>query len=202
MGKDTEKGGEAECMASGRVAIVERDGELIKTDVGTFKADRVNLKNVLDFLADLGYDCAILKGFDDFEASEWETLKSLVEKVKRSEGSERCGAIGIFVGFVRKISDGKEVERLEYEKYDELYTEKLIDIEEKLKSYPGVVEVKIHHRDGILKPGEDIVYVVIMGGHRKDVWKPLEDSMELIKKELPIWKKEVFTDGEHWVHDG
>ena len=184
--------------AEGNVCFVEIDEKFIKTDIGVFYADRVDLEKVLDFLADLGYDCAVLKGSGSFE---WETLKSLVEKVKRSKGAERCGAIGIFVGFVRRTSGGKEVEKLEYERYDELYFKKLEEIEEKLKSYPGIVDVRIYHKKGVLKPKEDIVYVVVMGEHRKDVWRPLEESMELIKKELPVWKKEVFTDGEIWAHD-
>jgi molybdopterin synthase catalytic subunit len=136
---------------------------------------------------------------DVMQAENYETLKSMIEKVKAV--GQMCGALGIFVGFVRKISDGKEVLRLEYEKYEEVYTNKLKEIEERLKKYPGIVDVKIYHKTGLLTPGEDIVYVVIMGKHRKDVWRPLEESMEIIKKELPIWKKEVFVDGEIWAHD-
>ncbi len=183
----------------GSACFIEVDGKLIKTDIGVFYADKVNLERVLDFLADLGYEYAVVRGFEG--TSERETLNSLVEKVKQSEGAEKCGAIGIFVGFVRRISGNREVERLEYERYNELYFKKLREIEERLKRYPGVVEVKIYHKKGVLKPKEDIVYVVVMGEHRKDVWKPLEESMELVKKELPVWKKEVFTDGEVWAHD-
>ncbi|RLI84385.1 MAG: molybdenum cofactor biosynthesis protein MoaE [Archaeoglobales archaeon] len=193
---------------AGKVCFVKLDGNLIKTDVATFNTNAVTLEKVLDFLAELGYDYAVIEDFENIgrdsgikNGVEWESLKSLVEKVKRSKGSERCGAIGIFVGFVRGISRGKKVEKLEYEKYEELYEEKLKEIENKLKSNPGIVEVKIYHRDGVLKPGEDIIYVVVMGEHRKNVWKPLEESMELVKKELPIWKKEVFTDRAIWAHD-
>lgn len=135
-------------------------------------------------------------GLEDFE-----TLNSLIKKVKENEKSEECGAIGIFVGFVRKFSDNKEVLRLEYEKFDEIFDEKLREIEKKLEEYEGVVDVKIYHRSGVIFPKEDIVYVVVMGRHRKDIWEPLKQSMEIVKRELPIWKKEVFVDGEVWVHD-
>lgn len=208
----------------GKAIIVEK-GDIEKGEkivVGKNKASitaEVDLKDVLELLANAGYDFVALKGFEKEEvnigvdvhvastveevlqAEDFETLNSLLRKVKATKGSEKCGAIGVFIGFVRKISDGKEVLRLEYEKYEDVYAEKLKEIEDRLKSYPGVVDVKIYHKSGVLLPGEDIIYVVIMGGHRKDIWRPLEESMEIIKKELPIWKKEVYIDGEMWVHD-
>ncbi len=182
-----------------------------------------NLRETLELLADLNYEYAALIGFDreveglekglgfriprvrsseDVDkAPEIESLKSLILKTKCVDGVERCGAIGVFVGFVRKISDGREVRQLEYEAMEDEFAKKIAEIENRLKSYPGVVNARIYHKRGILMPGEDIVYVVVMGEHRKDVWKPLEDSMEMIKKELPVWKKEVYEDGEVWVHD-
>jgi len=208
----------------GKVILVEKGDtkEEEKIVVGKNKASitaEVDLKDVLELLASAGYDFVALKGFEKEEvnigvdvpvastvkevlqAEDFETLNSLLRKVKAAKGSEKCGAIGVFIGFVRKISDGKEVLRLEYEKYEDVYAEKLKEIEDRLKSYPGVVDVKIYHKSGVILPGEDIIYVVIMGGHRKDIWRPLEESMEIIKKELPIWKKEVYIDGEIWVHD-
>lgn len=182
--------------------------------------EQKNLRKLLEVLADLEYEYAALLSFDErdveflgFEVkkvkdlddvlntSEFESLKSLLTKIKSSKGSEECGAIGIFIGFVRKMSNGKEVKKLKYEVYDEVFNAKIKEIEERLKKYPGVVNVKIYHHTGTLLPGEDIVYIVIIGKHRKDIWKPLEDGIELIKSEVPIWKKEVFSDHEIWVHD-
>ncbi|RLI78356.1 molybdenum cofactor biosynthesis protein MoaE [Archaeoglobales archaeon] len=178
----------------------------------------LGLRDVLEFLANLDYEFVGL-GFGDVDADigirlkkantveevlkleDFETLNSLIKKVKKSEKSEECGAIGVFIGFVRGKSDNKEVLRLEYEKFDEIFDEKLREIENKLKEYEGVVDVKIYHKSGVILPKEDIVYVVVMGRHRRDIWEPLKQSMEIIKKELPIWKKEVFIDSEVWVHD-
>ncbi|HID66355.1 MAG TPA: hypothetical protein EYP32_05990, partial [Aquificaceae bacterium] len=85
----------------------------------------------LEILADLGYDFVIVdKGpkvetLDDIEKLEdYESLKSLIRKIKATKGAEKCGAIGIFIGYVKKISHGKEVVRLEYERFDELYWKK------------------------------------------------------------------------------
>jgi len=182
-----------------------------------------NMREALETLADLGFDYAAIIGFElELEglekglgfkipkvrsveevekAPEIESLKSIVLKTKCVEGVERCGAIGIFIGFVRKDSDGKTVSRLEYEAYDELLNEKAREIEERVKRMPGIVNARVYHKKGILLPGEDIVYITVMGEHRKDIWEPLKEAVELMKKELPIWKKEVYEDGEVWVHD-
>ncbi|MFP3945525.1 MAG: molybdenum cofactor biosynthesis protein MoaE [Archaeoglobaceae archaeon] len=172
--------------------------------------------DLLEFLADCGYEFVALKDIeseypkyptvssvaDVMELRDLESIKSLVNKVKTTQGSERCGAIGIFVGFVREQGqEDKKVVKLEYEENEDIFDASLTEIENKLKSYQGVVDVRIHHKTGTLLPGEDIIYVVVMGEHREDVWEPLEKSMDIIKKELPIWKKEVYVDGEMWAHD-
>jgi len=177
-------------------------------------------KTALEILADAGYEYAVLNpeilrrdekmkstfpsissidGVHDLP--DFETLKSLIRKAKSAKGVDECGAIGTFVGIVRKNSDGKEVTRLEYEINNDIFYIKLKEIEKILKKYPNIADVRIHHNSGNLYPGEDIVYVVVLGGHRHDIWPPLKESMELIKKELPIWKKEVYLDGEAWMHD-
>jgi len=156
--------------------------------------------NVLEILADLGFDYAVFT-HQKPDVDEYETLKSLIRRVKSAKGVERCGAIAIFVGFVRRISDGKEVVRLEFERFDELYEIKLDEIKRRITDMEGVVSVEIYHKVGVLKPGEDILYVVVMGKHRRNVFKALEECVELIKKDLPIWKKEVYEDGAIWVHD-
>ncbi len=180
-------------------------------------------EGALETLADLGFDYAAILGFElELEglekglgikipkvksveevekAPEIESLKSIVLKTKCIDGVERCGAMGVFIGFVRKESDGKVVSRLEYEAYDEVLQEKAREIEEKIKQMPGIVNARIYHKKGILLPGEDIVYITVMGEHRKDIWEPLKQAVEMMKKELPVWKKEVYEDGEVWVHD-
>jgi len=193
----------------GKVAVVKENGDFYDIFENNSKIMSIRKDfNILEILADLGYDFVIVdKGpkvetLDDIEKLEdYESLKSLIRKIKATKGAEKCGAIGVFIGYVKKISHGKEVVRLEYERFDELYWKKLREIEEKIKRYPGVVDVKIYHKVGHLKPYEDIIYIVIVGENRKVIWKPIEDCLELIKRELPIWKKEVYKDGAVWVHD-
>ena len=186
--------------AEGRIAVVKDSGDFYEVYENGEKILSVRKDfNVFEILADLGFDLAVYDSIDHPE--EIETLKSLIRKAKSAKGVEKCGAIAIFVGFVRRISDGKEVLRLEYERYDELYWQKLREIVDRVKEYDGVVDVKIYHKTGSIKPGEDILYVVVMGENRKSVYKPLMDCVEMIKRELPIWKKEIYEDGAVWVHD-
>ncbi len=190
--------GEAEDRAHAGVVVVKDD--YIETPFG-----RVNLplEKVLDIMCELGFEEVLV--YSDgareelFEVVEWETPRSVIEKLKRSERSKKCGAIAMFVGFVRELNEGRRVIRLEYERNDELYKKKLEELKKRVESYPGVEGVEIFHRIGKVGAGEDIVYVAVMGRGRKDVWKAIVDAVEGMKKELPVWKKEVFEGGEEWL---
>ncbi|MDK2876644.1 MAG: molybdopterin synthase catalytic subunit [Archaeoglobaceae archaeon] len=203
----------------GRVVFIRKSTELIaESDDLRLSAKPELFERVLECLADLGYEFAVLDAKDEImkieeklgyeiptfdrtnalnSAPELETLKTVAEKAKKN--AEKCGAIGIFVGFVRKVEGDKTVERLEYEAFKELLPEKLAEVESKVKGFPGVANAKLYHKLGKLKPGEDIVYIAVVGEHRKDIWEPLMNAVELMKTELPIWKKEVYRDGERWV---
>ncbi len=206
-----------ELEQKGKTTLVEK-GE-VEGDKGiTFNGKQASivaettLQSLLEFLADSGYDFVAINDIETnspqvstveevMDLPDFDSLNSLIARIKTKPGVERCGATGIFVGFVRELSGDRQVIRLEYEEHPDIFDSKLSEIEDKLKSYPGVVDVQISHRTGTLLPGEDIIYVLVMGEHRKDVWEPLEKSMDIIKEELPIWKKEVYVDGEMWAHD-
>lgn len=100
---------------------------------------------------------------------------------------------------MRKFEGNKTVERLEYEAFNEILPEKISEVENKIKSFPGIANAKLYHKLGKLRPGEDIVYIAVVGEHRRDIWVPLINAVELMKTELPIWKKEIYRDGERWV---
>ncbi len=200
---DLKNGKESREKFEDAVFIKEINGKIFCESKDLTLTTSHSLEKVLQVLTDLGYESAILDLDKNKiqEIGEIKTLSNLIEEVKSVGNIEPCGAMGIFIGFVRRLSNDKEVVRLEYEAYEPIFSEKIKEIEERLKDYPGVEGVRIFHKTGVLKPGEDIIYVVIMGRHRKDLWEPLAKSMEIVKKELPIWKKEVYSDGEVWVHD-
>jgi molybdopterin synthase catalytic subunit len=68
-----------------------------------------------------------------------------------------------------------------------------------LTAIEGIVDVKIYHKSGRVNKGEDIVYIVVAAAHRQEGFKVLRDAIERIKKEVPIWKKELTEQGDKWV---
>jgi len=132
-----------------------------------------------------------------------ETLESLVASVKTAESSEYAGAIATFTGRVR-ARDGPEdvaTEYLEFERYDEVAAEQTAAIRDDLEAREGVYEVRLHHRTGTVEAEEDIVFVVVLAGHREEAFETVEDGIDRLKEEVPLFKKEVTVDDEFWAHE-
>lgn len=130
------------------------------------------------------------------------TLETLVSQVKRSPRADRAGAIATFTGRVRErdSADDAPTEALEFETYEGVADRRLNALREELESRDGVYEVRMHHRTGVIETGEDIVFVVVLAGHRGEAFRTVEDGIDRLKEEVPIFKKEVTTDEEFWVH--
>lgn len=133
----------------------------------------------------------------------YETLGSLVERVKASPRSDRAGAIATFTGRVRTKDDPDDdpTERLEFEKYDGVADERMAQLRAELESRDGVHEVRLHHRTGVVEAEEDIVFVVVLAGHRSEAFRTVEDGIDRLKEEVPLFKKEVTVSGEFWAHE-
>jgi molybdopterin synthase catalytic subunit len=161
--------------------------------------DREPLASVADpAAADLEALVAAVDGVEPYE-----TLESLVARVKRAEGADRAGAIATFTGRVRRrdADDDSPTELLEFETYEGVADQRMATIEAELESREGVIEVVMHHRTGVVHAGEDIVFVVVLAGHREEAFETVSDGIDRLKDEVPIFKKEVTADGEFWVHD-
>lgn len=110
-----------------------------------------------------------------------------------------CGGMASFVGTVRNHTKGKSVTRLEYECYESMAVKEIQKIADKAISLFSVKNIVVHHRTGILFPGDAAVIIVVSDGHRNAVFDACSFMIENIKKTVPIWKKEIFEDGEEWV---
>jgi len=137
------------------------------------------------------------------EAEPHETLESLVAAVKRSERADRAGAISTFTGRVRERdgADDDPTEYLEFEKYDGVAERTMRTIERDLERREGVLDVRLHHRTGRVEAGEDIVFVVVLAGHRREAFRAVEDGIDRLKDEVPLFKKEVTASETFWVHE-
>lgn len=109
------------------------------------------------------------------------------------------GGIATFIGTVRNRTKNKPVVRLEYECYESMATKEIKKIVDQAISRFSVRNIVVHHRTGILFPGDAAVIIVVSDGHREAVFDACRYMIDTIKQTVPIWKKEIFEDGEEWV---
>jgi molybdopterin synthase catalytic subunit len=113
--------------------------------------------------------------------------------------SQSDGAIVTFSGIVRGTNQGKKVLFLEYEAYPEMATKMMERIGKEIRDTWGLSAVRMQHRVGRLNVGETSVVIVVAAPHRDDAFAACQYAINRLKRIVPIWKKEVFEDGEVWV---
>lgn len=131
------------------------------------------------------------------------------EGLRRAAGAAGRGAVVVFVGTVRSPSLGKDVVYLDYEAYEAMAVAQMERIvAETVAGCPGGAAF-LHHRLGRIEVGEASVVAVAASPHRAEAFAACRDLIEKLKADVPIWKKEVFTDGSVWAgapgecaHDG
>ncbi|WP_286485972.1 molybdenum cofactor biosynthesis protein MoaE [Chryseobacterium indologenes] len=111
----------------------------------------------------------------------------------------KSGGIATFIGTVRNVTRNKPVIRLEYECYQSMAAKEIKKIADQAMFQFSVRNIVVHHRTGILFPGDAAVIIVVSDGHRDAVFDACRYIIDTIKKTVPIWKKEIFEDGEEWV---
>jgi molybdopterin synthase catalytic subunit len=175
------------------------DGEVPTVALGDVDPAGAVLQRA-DSVEDLDLD-AVPPAIEDVEP--FVTLESLVAEAKRSEKTNLAGAIATFTGRVREREDPADTptERLEFERYDEVARDRLQAIREELSAREGVYEALAYHRTGVVEAGEDIVFVVVLAGHRREAFETVSDGIDRLKAEVPLFKKEVTVDEEFWRHE-
>lgn len=117
------------------------------------------------------------------------------DSVRRS-GS---GGIVTFIGSVRDVSDGKQVDQLDYEAYEPMAISEIEAIIAETEERWPVRAVAVQHRIGTLAVGEDAVVIAVSCPHRGEAFEACRHIIERLKESVPIWKKERSVDGEEWV---
>jgi molybdopterin synthase catalytic subunit len=112
-----------------------------------------------------------------------------------------CGAVSVFVGTTRvdEGAGGASVEHLEYEAYRPMADRKLEEIASEMEGRWDVRHVAIFHRLGRVEPGEASVAIVVSAPRRAPAFESSRHAIERIKEIVPIWKREVWSDGYVWV---
>ena len=113
--------------------------------------------------------------------------------------SPQAGGIDIFIGTVRDATKGKKVIRLEFEAYKNMAKKEMEKIAEQAFSKWPVQKILIHHRTGVLQVGEIPVIIAVAAAHRDAAFDACRYIIDTLKQTVPIWKKEIFEDGEVWV---
>ena len=122
-----------------------------------------------------------------------------VQKVVDTATSLGAGAVNLFVGTVRNSANGKNVVWLEYEAYESMAVAEIRKIIDEASHRWPLLGWAVSHRIGTLKPGEVSVAVAVSSPHRKESFEACQFIIDTLKEKVPIWKKEVFEDGEEWV---
>ena len=111
-----------------------------------------------------------------------------------------CGAVATFVGTTRvDEGEGAAVEYLEYEAYRPMADRKLEQIGAEIRERWDVGHVSIVHRLGRVGPGEPSVVIVVASPRRGPAFEASRYAIERIKEIVPIWKREIWSDGYVWV---
>jgi molybdopterin synthase catalytic subunit len=144
---------------------------------------------------------AVADALDD--ADPHVTLEALVREIKRAPDEDRAGAIATFTGRVRArdAPDDSPTEYLEFDCYDSVAAERMATLRRDLEARDGVHAVRLHHRVGVVEAGEDIVFVVVLAGHREEAFRAVEDGIDRLKAEVPLFKKEVTVDSAFWAYE-
>jgi molybdopterin synthase catalytic subunit len=122
---------------------------------------------------------------------------ALTDEVRRPE----CGAVVIFLGTVREVTDGQATVALDYDAYTSMAEKKLQEIEQETRQRWPVGEVALVHRLGHLEVGAISVVAAVSCPHRAQAFEACRYAIDRLKEMVPIWKKENWADGRsEWVH--
>jgi len=132
------------------------------------------------------------------------------EAIIQSVQDDAAGAIAVFIGTTRNSFQGQVVTRLEYQAYSKMAVKTMEDIflsahanaarsEHAVPSGPPVsplLHCVVHHRFGVVPVGEASIVIAVSSPHRTEAFVACEYLLEQIKLNVPIWKMEVYENGE------
>jgi molybdopterin synthase catalytic subunit/molybdopterin converting factor small subunit len=112
------------------------------------------------------------------------------------------GGLVLFCGMVREHNRGQSIVRLDYEAYDAMAVRSMTVIADEIEAASPGVRLAVVHRVGSLTIGELAVLIAASAPHRAEAFAACRETIERLKKEVPIWKKEFSADGAEWLGGG
>lgn len=122
-----------------------------------------------------------------------------VGEIARRVVPQSCGAIITLDGFVRRYTKGRETEYLVYEAYEPMALKEMEKLSDRCRAEFEIEHITIVHRIGRLEIGETSVVISVAAPHRRAAFAACEWLIRELKRTVPIWKKEVYADGEVWI---
>ncbi len=122
-----------------------------------------------------------------------------IGEIARRVVPPECGATVTLDGYVRQFTKGRETEHLVYEGYEPMALKEMRKLIENALGKFDITNIGIVHRLGKLKIGETSVVISVSSPHRRAGFEACEWLIKELKRTVPIWKKEVYADGEVWV---
>jgi len=124
-----------------------------------------------------------------------------IDEVLNTGASNSDGSDLIFIGKVRDKSRGKSVTHIDYDIYNEMAVKELNRIADEASSSHELNRIIIIHRYGRVTLGETSIMILVSSPHRDSSYQASRYIIDEIKKRVPIWKKEFYTDGSEWISD-
>ena len=115
--------------------------------------------------------------------------------------SDLDGGLVVFEGVVRSQSRGKEVRALVYEAYGSMAQRQMEQLAEEASKRWPISNIAVVHRVGTLQVGETSVVIAVSAPHRAEAFDACEWLIDELKRTVPIWKKEIYSQGEAWIDD-
>ncbi len=122
-------------------------------------------------------------------------IEQLIEAVE----DPGAGAICTFLGVVRDNNLGREVDYLEYEAYPKMAVPAMQRIADEIRERWDIIKIAMVHRVGRLEIGDASVGIAVSSPHRAEAFQACHYAIDRLKESVPIWKKEVWADGEEWI---
>lgn len=127
-----------------------------------------------------------------------ETLPN-IDEINEEMRSMSAGAVAHFVGNIREMAGERKVLYIDFESYDEMAKEEILRITERLFGSYAIEQILFYHIKGRVLPGQTAVIACVSAPHREAAFQALMELMNELKRSVPIWKKEVYSDGHTWI---
>ena len=120
-------------------------------------------------------------------------------------GHPDCGAIVVFTGTTRSTNRELEVVRLDYEAFEAMAGSEMgrifDDCRARFADQAGLLRMLCVHRTGTVEVGQPSVVVAVATPHRAEAFEAARFLIDTLKERLPVWKRELYRDGHHWIGD-